>query len=176
MLQGRQIPQMRVMAMPIMLHSQEGEGEEEEATEAVAGAVEVGAVGWFWWPTGLWKRTEGGQEDGEQENRAASCCVQPIWSSKDEWSSVSGVWFFRWQKAYRAGRLEMLDSRSSASICVFWREGGLSPDSFSSRRCWAYACGRQQVCNCWSDSFWARERVPGMERYISKRWLPLFRS
>ena len=45
MLQGRQIPQMRVMAMPIMLHSQEGEGEEEEATEAVAGAVEVGAVG-----------------------------------------------------------------------------------------------------------------------------------
>ena len=24
--------------------------------------------------------------------------------------------------------------------------------------------------------FWARERVPGMERYISKRWLPLFRS
>ena len=36
---------MRVMAMPIMLHSQEGEGEEEEATEAVAGAVEVGAVG-----------------------------------------------------------------------------------------------------------------------------------
>lgn len=36
--------------------------------------------------------------------------------------------------------------------------------------------GGSRLCNCWSDSFWARERVPGMERYISKRWLPLIRS
>lgn len=38
-------PANAVMAIPIMLHGHEGEGEEEVATEAVAGAVEVGAVG-----------------------------------------------------------------------------------------------------------------------------------